>query len=290
MGDIDNDGDVDIVIVPGFENRIIAYINDGFGKFNFREIAQTKSKSWDDNPRYYYAGLWDFDEDGFLDLILGSQLDYTKIIWGNGTTSFQGPATFLGNKYDYFMDFEFRDFDRDGKKELITFGGYYNYVEGKPEKHNPYYNGWHIQRFHFDQRKISSFETIEKVPNQSMLFLERFSACDIQNDGDFDLVYERNHQFYRTLMLDSQFDFRTITRVIWFNKKGTFKRVRIEDPNYYRSYNEQKRAAVIKHASNLGTTALRYFPSQQYYEYSGSGNYIHQYRRPLAKPFLDKAH
>ena len=289
-GDIDNDGDVDIVIVPGFENRIIAYINDGFGNFNFREIAQTKSKSWDDNPRYYFAGLWDFDEDDFLDLILGSQLDNTKIIWGNGTASFQGPTTFLGNNDDFFMDFEFKDFDRDGKKELITFGGNYDGIKGKSKQDNPYYHGWHIQRFHFDKRKISSIETIEKVRNKSNLFLERFSACDIQSDGDFDLVYERNHQFYRTLMMDPQFDFRTITRVIWFNKKGTFKRVRIEDPNYYKTYEEQKRAAVIKHASNLGTTALRYFPSQQYYEYSGSGNYIHKYRRPLAKPFLDKAH
>ena len=81
-GDIDNDGDTDIIIVPGMENRIIAYINRGDGTFDFREVGGTKQKSWDDNERYFFASLWDLDDDGFLDLILGSQKSKTKIIWG----------------------------------------------------------------------------------------------------------------------------------------------------------------------------------------------------------------
>ena len=48
-GDIDNDGDTDIIIVPGMENRIIAYINRGDGKFDFSEVGGTKKNSWDDN-------------------------------------------------------------------------------------------------------------------------------------------------------------------------------------------------------------------------------------------------
>ena len=51
-GDIDNDGDIDVIVVPGFENKIIAYINNGNSKFEYREIAHTAHGSWDDQPRY----------------------------------------------------------------------------------------------------------------------------------------------------------------------------------------------------------------------------------------------
>ena len=30
-----------MIVVPGFENRIIAYINNGNSKFEYREIAHT---------------------------------------------------------------------------------------------------------------------------------------------------------------------------------------------------------------------------------------------------------
>ena len=89
-GDIDNDGDIDIIVVPGFENRVTAYINNGKGKFKLKTIAGPQNIKWG-KLQYFYAGLWDFDEDGFLDLILGSQLDHTKIIWGNGSPNFNGP-------------------------------------------------------------------------------------------------------------------------------------------------------------------------------------------------------
>ena len=81
-------------------------------------------------------------------------------------------------------------------------------------------------------------------------------------------------------------DLSTITQVIWFNKDGKFKRVRIEEPQY--KYNERKKA-VIDHAKNLGTATSRYTPKQQYYKYK-KGNYIHYLRSPGALPFLDKAH
>jgi len=61
-GDIDNDGDIDIIAVPGFENRVTAYLNNGKGKFEMRTIAGPKHIKWS-KLQYYFAGLWDFDED-----------------------------------------------------------------------------------------------------------------------------------------------------------------------------------------------------------------------------------
>ena len=133
-----------------------------------------------------------------------------------------------------------------------------------------------------------AIETLEKVITESNFFLEKFSACDIQNDGDLDLVYERHSQFYRTRKFhDEDLNFSTITRLIWFNNLGKFKRVRIEDPNYYRSYHTAKRAAVIEHAKRLGTTAERYIPKQIYYPFDGKGTYVHAYPPNFATPYLD---
>ena len=284
-GDIDNDGDIDIIVVPGSENRIIAYINSGRNKFKFKEVGRTKNKSWNKNKRYFYTGLWDFDEDGFLDLILGSQIDHTKIIWGNGNPNFNGPQTIIGDINDYYMDFEFSDFDKDGKKELITFGGNYN----PNVDYQHHYKGWHIQKIDLEERKVKSIKTIERFSHDENIFLARFSACDIQKDGDLDLIYERHSQF-RTRGFTSDFDFSTISRIIWFNKKGEFKRVRIEDPFYYKSYYIEKRKAIKEHAKKLGTTSLRYTPKQRYYEYKGKGNYIHYFALEGAQPILDEAH
>ena len=286
-GDIDNDGDIDIIVTPGQENRIVAYINNGDETFSFREIGGSQFKSWDGNARYFFATLWDIDEDGFLDLVLGSQKDPTKIIWGNGEFTFSGPSTTLPNNNDYYFDLEFADFDGDGNKELLTLGSLHNPARG----YQAHYSGWHIQKLKILDRKVISIEDIEKVMSDRNLFMERFSACDIQEDGDLDLVYERHRQFLKTTYLTDQdptLDFTTITRVIWFNQNGKFKRIRIEEPNYYRGYERNKKDLIIKHAENLGTTAERYTPTQQYYPYHNDGNYVHRKNNPMAQPFLDK--
>ena len=286
-GDIDNDGDIDIIITPGAGSRVIAYINNGNETFSFREIAGSQNKSWSNNSRYYFATLWDIDEDGFLDLVMGSQEDPTKIIWGNGKPNFSGPSLTLPNKDDYYFDLELADFDGDGKKELITLGSLHNPARG----YQAHYSGWHIQKIKIVDRKIVSIEDIDKVMADKNTFLERFSACDIQEDGDLDLVYERHRQFLETMHLtdqDPSLDLTTITRLIWFNQNGEFKRIRIEEPNYYREYEKDKRDAIIKHAKGLGTTTERYTPEQQYYPYARVGNYVHKKRRPVAQPFLDR--
>ena len=286
-GDIDNDGDTDIIIVPGMENRIIAYINRGDGTFDFREVGGTKQKSWDDNERYFFASLWDLDDDGFLDLILGSQKSKTKIIWGTGSSDFDGDATEFGDETDYYFDFEFRDFNGNGVKELITLGGAYN----PKSKYQKNYKGWHFQKFELRDRTIKKIQDIEKVMHHSNMFLENFAACDIQKDGDLDLVFERSRQFYRSLALakkDPTLNFSTITRVIWYNTDKGFERIRIEDPNYYPHASKDIKQAIIEHAKNLGSTAERYMPSQQYYPFDQPGNYLQFKRHKFAQPFLDQ--
>ena len=42
-GDIDNDGDIDIVVTPGPKNEIIAYLNNGKGKFKTKKILKNRN-------------------------------------------------------------------------------------------------------------------------------------------------------------------------------------------------------------------------------------------------------
>ena len=230
--------------------------------------------------------MWDLDDDGFLDLILGSQKSKTKIIWGTG--DFDGEATEFGDETDYYFDFEFRDFNGNGVKELITLGGAYN----PKSEYQKNYKGWHFQKFELRDRTIKKIQDIEKIVHHSNMFLANFAACDIQQDGDLDLVFERSRQFYRSLALakkDPTLNFSTITRVIWYNTDNGFERIRIEDPNYYPHASEDIKQAIIKHATNLGSTAERYtLPSQQYYPFDQPGNYLQFKRHKFAQPFLDQ--
>ena len=63
---------------------------------------------------------------------------------------------------------------------------------------------------------------------------------------------------------DEDLNFSTITRLIWFNNLGKFKRVRI--------YEVTTQSAVIEHAKRM--TAERYIPKQIYYPFI---NLVHAY-------------
>jgi hypothetical protein len=75
IGDIDSDGDPDIVFCNGWKGGVNindfahqVYVNDGLGGFTARELAP-KDPAWDrpDGPLW----LADFDQDGSLDVLVG---------------------------------------------------------------------------------------------------------------------------------------------------------------------------------------------------------------------------
>ena len=111
LGDFDNDGDVDVFLMDSGNRTSAFLVNDGAGNFttNTSIVCDTDGK--------YTCDLYDLDQDGFLDLILGNE-----IVWGNGVTFADNVRTdfFTEERWsDNTLDFEVYDLDRDGIEELI---------------------------------------------------------------------------------------------------------------------------------------------------------------------------
>jgi len=140
-GDIDNDGDVDIIFVkskfPLLPDDNGSYehleygkilVNDGNANFTIKKIV---------GPPYYFRSkitmeLYDIDKDGYLDLFLSGEDDKeftgvfgqspSVVLFGNGkdfNNRLLEMPTVKGFKRGY--DFNFHDYDNDGYTDVILY-------------------------------------------------------------------------------------------------------------------------------------------------------------------------
>ena len=152
-GDYDNDGDLDII--PIREHLPCVLINNGTGKFSadYHIVEFPKNENI---MGIYTADIYDFDHDGYLDLICaGNDWDYDEyltspiILYGNGVSYSAERYTMLPKcpvGYGLCLDTKLKDVDGDGIEELFLFrtgdstslGGTTNY------------QGWAVQVIKWD--------------------------------------------------------------------------------------------------------------------------------------------
>ena len=184
-GDIDNDGDLDIITfnfhnqAAGVKSRIMW--NDGKANFtiDFNGIG--------DIPTAYQSELVDINNDGFLDLVITfvpnapTRLNDLRILWGNGKVFNLTNSTSINISPDwYLMNLDFVDIDKDGTKEVIPSGNYDNPAGGAPIYFISFFKSE-------DKGKTYSDKTTQYIDNNKANRFYHIRVQDIDNNGLLDV-------------------------------------------------------------------------------------------------------
>ncbi len=213
-GDIDNDGDIDILNwgsrLPNIRAYPRIFLNNGVGNFVMREDL---IKEVDNKYIWSYQSLaqrfFDLDNDGCLDLIAGCHFDKKSvaennafpysIYWGDCSGSFslyskrtELPSD-LPNEIETLnflvVGINIIDFDNDGDFDIVTsttkreYDGYY--LQLLENKGNRVFEDVTIKLID------KSFE-IGSIKNNVYMFY-RTRIADIDRDGDFDIIPIHQH-------------------------------------------------------------------------------------------------
>ena len=178
LGDLDNDGDLDLVSGSGSteDNELIAWTNDGtpfVGTWSANDVGA----SLDDVNS---VTIGDVDIDGDLDIVSGSGSgeDMEVIFWANDKTPFVGTwtATDVGASTDSVADVSLGDLDDDGDLDFIS-------VSGSSENYELI--GWQnpltIGSAAFPNTGITNIGTSFSRPRT-------IEHADIDGDGDIDML------------------------------------------------------------------------------------------------------
>lgn len=192
VGDIDNDGDQDIItghrqtIDTKIQRIPEVYINMGDFKFEHNNSMFLNFPSYEFYPNvidWFSTELYDIDDDGFLDFI-GSGIDSNDqphlvvIFQDNGVFDYDKKIIIDLEDYGYtgVVDIDFYDFDNDGNTEiLLNFTP--DYVTHKPLMFTT-----SDRRF---EDVTSSYFLNDDIDD--IWFLWHFLK-DIDGDGDIDII------------------------------------------------------------------------------------------------------
>ncbi len=163
-GDVDGDGDVDVLSASWFDDKFAWYANDGQGGFSNQIMITAQF----DGPRD--ALLADVDADGDLDAVLAARRDDT-IVWfandGRGAFGGANMLPFTGNGPE---SIEASDLDNDGDLDMLVASYWDNSVYWFENQGGPSLFG--------DQQTV----TTEAQRGQDV------AASDVDGDGDLDIL------------------------------------------------------------------------------------------------------
>ncbi|MEZ5277788.1 MAG: FG-GAP-like repeat-containing protein [Opitutaceae bacterium] len=163
--DQDNDGDLDLFIATDDDQIDGFYRNDGRGG-----LAREYSGVWVETPTSSDNAAWgDYDNDGFVDLYVTSNMEPNRIYRNNG----DGTMTPVANEANQTVGFSdglaWSDFDGDGDVDL--------FIGGQDEV-----------QFRNEGNGTFSWVSSEEGGVPSLADDLSLSSADFDNDGDLDLL------------------------------------------------------------------------------------------------------
>ena len=189
-GDIDGDGDIDIVLTTGAQETV-CWFNDGTGYLN-------KSRKCS-NVDTTAIELADMDGDGDLDLIYGSRkLKNAGFLHNNGKGKFSKRITFSKIYKDWKVNPELSvwDLDNDGDKDVVISWTKDYYVGTAVEViENLGKNKFKSEYFILSEAPVDVQKSINREGNEWNNFVDNIRFSDIDNDGDTDILL--NSSFFK---------------------------------------------------------------------------------------------
>ena len=115
VGDLDHDGNLDIVAVSQFANSVLVLLNNGDGTFP----TQTQ-QIYDVGASPLAVALGDFMNNGNLDIVTANDDGTVTLLLGNGDGTFQEPPTDRPSVYSSANAIAVGDFNHDGNLDIVT--------------------------------------------------------------------------------------------------------------------------------------------------------------------------
>ncbi|MDC0597608.1 VCBS repeat-containing protein [Candidatus Pseudothioglobus singularis] len=225
-GDIDNDGDMDIVLTelnPQLNSGFWCLMNDGSGFLKKRKCGGSNASSLE---------LSDIDNDGDLDAIVGGMNRnlFTGVVWNDGRGNFitynATPLKQYKDTYEGVPEVSASDLDNDGDMDIV-----YSRVARQIIDSKSGYKGSAIQFIeNLGNKNFKEYEVIPLVEG-STGWIKNILFRDLDEDGDIDVYLNSMDQ---------------ITNGSVFINNGNFNFSLIMPPEAYELYGKLGQDGVIR--------------------------------------------
>ena len=190
-GDIDNDGDMDIFVANDTTPNFL-YRNDSDTTIKMTENALFAGVALSEEGRAYSGmgvNLGDFDNDGYLDIVITNFQDQTNSLYHNAQNGFFNEVSFargIGERSLRYLAWgvDFVDFNNDGWLDLFVANGH---LDDNVAEVDPIGTYAQPNQLFLSNRGLNFSEQPDAaIAGQKVSRGTAFG--DIDNDGDIDIV------------------------------------------------------------------------------------------------------